>query len=53
MLRVVRQLTRVVEILKICAAQIQILNTMTPLDFLEFRNHLGTSSGFQSVQFRV
>lgn len=53
MLKVVRILQRVVEILKICAAQIQILHTMTPAGFLEFRNLLGTSSGFQSVQFRL
>ena len=53
MLRVVRQLTRIVEILKVAAGQILVLTTLTPLDFLSFRNFLGTSSGFQSVQFRV
>lgn len=33
--------------------QVSILDTMTPLDFLEFRNLLTPSSGFQSVQFRL
>jgi hypothetical protein len=50
MLRIVRQLTRIVEILKVAAQQILVLTTMTPLDFLAFRNFLGTSSGFQSVR---
>ena len=30
-----------------------ILETMTPLDFLEFREYLTPSSGFQSLQFRL
>src|SRR4051795_2590575 len=29
-----------------------VLSTLTPVDYLKFRNVLGTSSGFQSVQFR-
>ena len=33
--------------------QVSILETMTPLDFLEFRNLLTPASGFQSAQFRV
>ena len=32
--------------------QIDILETMTPLEFLSFRRFLDESSGFQSVQFR-
>eukprot|EP01100_Stratorugosa_tubuloviscum_P011666 TRINITY_DN524_c0_g2_i1.p1 TRINITY_DN524_c0_g2~~TRINITY_DN524_c0_g2_i1.p1 ORF type:complete len:383 (-),score=177.17 TRINITY_DN524_c0_g2_i1:122-1270(-) len=47
------RLDRVCEIQKILVNQIQVLETMTPLDFLEFRNLLGSSSGFQSVQFRL
>lgn len=50
---VVQRLKRVVEIQKILVDQIKILETMTPLSFLEFRDHLGTSSGFQSYQFRL
>ena len=33
--------------------QVSILETMTPLDFLEFREYLTPSSGFQSLQFRL
>lgn len=45
-------LTRVVEIFRILVPQIHILETMTPMDFLEFRNRLVPASGFQSIQFR-
>jgi tryptophan 2,3-dioxygenase len=38
--------------MKICVAQIDILETMTPLQFNSFRDRLGASSGFQSAQFR-
>ena len=33
-------------------AQISVLETMTPVDFLAFRDHLMPASGFQSAQFR-
>ena len=33
--------------------QIAILETMTPMDFLEFRDYLNPASGFQSAQFRL
>ncbi|MEJ8572619.1 tryptophan 2,3-dioxygenase family protein [Microbaculum marinum] len=45
-------LARVVEILKLGVRQIDLLETMTPLDFLDFRDLLFTGSGFQSLQFR-
>lgn len=44
--------TRVVEIMRILVPQIQLLATMTPKDFLEFRSRINPASGFQSVQFR-
>lgn len=47
-----RTLRRVLTILKTLVAQIDILETMTPLQFLSFRNFLQDSSGFQSKQFR-
>ncbi|HEX4957921.1 MAG TPA: tryptophan 2,3-dioxygenase family protein [Lacibacter sp.] len=47
------RLQRVVRILELLNQQITILNTMTPLDFLEFRNLLTPASGFQSKQFRL
>jgi len=50
--RVLRYLRRVVAIQKVLVEQIAILETMTALDFLEFRDLLAPSSGFQSVQFR-
>lgn len=45
-------LGRVRTILKVCVAQVDILETMTPLQFNSFREFLASSSGFQSVQFR-
>lgn len=45
-------LHRVVEIMKLLVNQIHILETMTPADFLQFRDRLEPASGFQSVQFR-
>lgn len=45
-------LARVHEIERILIEQIGVLETMTPQDFLEFRERLAPASGFQSVQFR-
>jgi tryptophan 2,3-dioxygenase len=45
-------LGRIRTIMKVCAAQIDILETMTPLQFNSFRSYLSSSSGFQSAQFR-
>ncbi|HUP00383.1 MAG TPA: tryptophan 2,3-dioxygenase family protein [Gemmatimonadota bacterium] len=45
-------LDRVLTILKIVVAQTDVLETMTPLDFLSFRDRLETASGSQSYQFR-
>jgi len=45
-------LRRVVEIEKLLVAQIHILETMSPLRFLGFRDELNPASGFQSMQFR-
>ena len=47
------RLQRVTKIYKLLNQQVEILDTMTPLDFLEFRNLLTPSSGFQSKQFRL
>src|SRR5215216_4976452 len=51
--RVVQRLTRVVKILELINQQVSVLETMTALDFLEFRNFLYPASGFQSKQFRL
>jgi tryptophan 2,3-dioxygenase len=45
-------LKRVLTILKVQVAQIDILETMTPVSFLSFRSRLEAASGFQSPQFR-
>ena len=49
---VAARLGRIVTIQKVINQQIGILETMTPLDFLDFRDYLTPASGFQSVQFR-
>jgi len=50
--RALHTLKRLLTILKVNVAQIDILETMTPLEFLSFRDRLETGSGFQSFQFR-
>jgi tryptophan 2,3-dioxygenase len=45
-------LNRFLKILKTLVAQIDVLETMTPLQFLSFRDRLESASGFQSAQFR-
>ena len=45
-------LLRVGEIEKVLVAQIHVLETMTPISFLGFRDELNPASGFQSMQFR-
>jgi tryptophan 2,3-dioxygenase len=49
----VSRLSRIIEIQKLLVDQIRVLETMTPLDFLDFRNFLLPASGFQSYQFRL
>lgn len=50
---VVHRLSRVVTIMKVLVQQIDVMETMTPMDFLEFRDLLKPASGFQSWQFKV
>ena len=50
--RVYATLKRFLTILKVQVAQIDILETMSPVSFLSFRERLDTASGFQSPQFR-
>ena len=51
--RAVAHLDRVISIVRLMLDQVTVLETMTPLDFLEFRDELVPASGFQSVQFRM
>ena len=53
MLEINKRLSRIVMILKLMVDQIHILETMTPLDFMDFRAYLSHASGFQSLQFRL
>jgi tryptophan 2,3-dioxygenase len=50
--RVLHTLRRVLTILKTLVGQLDILETMTPLEFLSFRHRLDSASGFESFQFR-
>ncbi len=50
--RIVARLDRIKTIQKLLIDQIQIMETMTPLDFLDFRDYLVPASGFQSIQFK-
>ncbi|XP_046571230.1 tryptophan 2,3-dioxygenase-like [Haliotis rubra] len=49
---VVNRLQRVVLVLKLVVEHFHILETMPPLNFVDFRDHLTGGSGFQSLQFR-
>jgi tryptophan 2,3-dioxygenase len=49
---VLHTLKRVLTILKVAVAQIDVMETMTPRQFLGFRGRLEAASGFQSAQFR-
>lgn len=50
---VVHRMGRITEVQQLLIRQIRVMETMTPLDFLDFRNFLFPASGFQSFQFRV
>lgn len=49
----VSRLERIVKIQKLLIQQIDVIETLTPLDFLDFRGYLPGASGFQSMQFRM
>jgi tryptophan 2,3-dioxygenase len=51
--RVIHRLSRVKTIQQVLLQQIDVIETMTPLDFLEFRDLLVPASGFQSMQFKL
>ena len=50
---VVHRLNRISTILRVLVHQIDIMETMTPMDFLDFRDMLRPASGFQSWQFKL
>src|SRR3954467_14705850 len=47
------RLKRICRILELAVNQMTIMETMTPLDFLDFRDLLRPASGFQSIQFKM
>jgi len=49
----VHRLKRICKILDIAVSQMGVMETMTPLDFLDFRDLLRPASGFQSIQFKM
>lgn len=53
MLNAVHRLNRITKILNMLVGKMEILETMTPLDFLDFRDLLRPASGFQSIQFKM
>lgn len=50
---IVHRSDRIITILKVLVHQIDIMETMTPMDFLDFRDLLRPASGFQSWQFKI
>ena len=50
---VVHKLKRVITIQQLLNQQIGVMETMTPQDFMSFRDYLVPASGFQSVQFKM
>ncbi|XP_028658502.1 tryptophan 2,3-dioxygenase-like [Erpetoichthys calabaricus] len=53
MLKIISRIHRISIILKLLVEQFSVLETMSSLDFFEFRDYLSTASGFQSLQFRL
>ncbi|XP_048827040.1 tryptophan 2,3-dioxygenase A isoform X2 [Brienomyrus brachyistius] len=53
MLKVVTRMNRIVMIFRLLVDQFAVLETMTALDFFDFREYLSPASGFQSLQFRL
>lgn len=50
---IVHKLKRVISIQQLLNQQIAIIETMTPQDFMAFRDYLVPASGFQSIQFKM
>lgn len=51
--RALSTLKRILTILKTLVAQVDVIETITPISFSSFRDRLESASGFQSAQFRV
>ena len=51
--RALKKLRRIVGVMDLMVKQINLLSTLTPVEFAGFRDKLNPASGFQSIQFRV
>lgn len=51
--RALKKLRRLVSVMDLMVKQINLLNTLTPVEFAGFRENLRPASGFQSIQFRM
>lgn len=51
--RALKKLRRLVQVMDLMVKQINLLNTLTPVEFAGFRDNLRPASGFQSIQFRM
>jgi tryptophan 2,3-dioxygenase len=51
--RALKKLRRIVGVMDLMVKQINLLNTLTPVEFAGFRDKLNPASGFQSIQFRM
>jgi tryptophan 2,3-dioxygenase len=51
--RALKRFRRIIGVMDLMVKQINLLNTLTPVEFAGFRDHLRPASGFQSIQFRV
>ena len=49
----VHRMKRMATILQVLVHQMDVMETMTPMDFLDFRDMLRPASGFQSIQFKL
>ena len=50
--KIIHRLKRITVIQQVLLDQLTVIETMTPLDFLDFRDYLVPASGFQSIQFK-
>ncbi len=51
--RALKKFRRIVGVMDLMVKQINLLNTLTPVEFAGFRDNLRPASGFQSIQFRM
>uniref|UniRef100_A0A7M5VG24 Tryptophan 2,3-dioxygenase n=2 Tax=Clytia hemisphaerica TaxID=252671 RepID=A0A7M5VG24_9CNID len=50
---IIERLDRIIKMFEVLCDQMKVMETLNPLEFVNFRSHLGQSSGFESFQFRM